>query len=77
MQGHELKAKLSRLCMEFRGSSILPPPLLLMKNRRIVFLLCCDHVVDDPGEFVGRGGHGFGSTEIPHPLRLHKQLDVT
>jgi len=34
-------------------------------------------VVDDPGEFVGRGGHGFGSTEIPHPLRLHKQLDVT
>ena len=61
MQGHEVKAKLSRLRMKFRGSSVSPAPLLLMKNRCIVLLLCCDHVVDDPGEFVGRGGHGFGS----------------
>lgn len=61
MHGHKLKAKFSRLRMKFRGSSILPAPLLLAKNRCIVFLLCCDHVVDDPGELMGRGGHAIGS----------------
>jgi len=61
VDGHQLKAEFSGLYVQSGRFLVSPALLLFLKDGGIVFLLGCNHVVDDPGEFVSCGGHGFWS----------------
>jgi hypothetical protein len=65
LRGHDLKSELG--CLPTEAVFCAPEDVLfrLVKDALVVGLLCGQEVVNDSGQFVGRGCDRLGPTELP------------